>query len=403
MRAFLILLFSYMLSQFYRSFLAVISVDLARDIRLDAAQLGSVSAAWFAAFAVAQFPVGYALDRFGPRWTLAGFSLAAVAGATLLSGATSYAGCLAAMALLGTGCAPALMASMYVFARNHSVERFAMLSSAIIGLGTLGNLAGATPLALAVESFGWRSSLLAVAASTALSALLVAAFLRDPAPVYSSVGGHSVLRGLGRILRLRALWPILPITAVSYAVVIATRSLWISPFLGGVYGLDVSELGHAAFAMGLAMSIGALCYGPVQVALGTKTTTTIGVVGTALAFLALGAWGSASLSLAIALLTAAGALGMSYAVLIAHAREFIPTELLGRGVTYMNFAFIAGAAIVQWCSGLFVQAAGEAGLPPAATFGRLYLAFGILLLAATCIYAFAPTRTGRSASQARRA
>ena len=41
---------------------------------------------------------------------------------------------------------------------------------------------------------------------------------------------------------------------------------------------------------------------------------------------------------------------------MAHARLFFPARLLGRGVTFMNFAFIGGAGVVQWLSGRFVQA-----------------------------------------------
>ena len=65
------------------------------------------------------------------------------------------------MALIGIGCAPVLMASLYVFGRTYPPERFAMLSSLIIGLGSVGNLLGATPLALAVEAFGWRAAMAA--------------------------------------------------------------------------------------------------------------------------------------------------------------------------------------------------------------------------------------------------
>jgi sugar phosphate permease len=64
--AFGALLFAYILSQFYRAFLAVIAVDLARDLSLDAAGLGNLSAIWFAAFALAQFPLFLSPFLLGP-------------------------------------------------------------------------------------------------------------------------------------------------------------------------------------------------------------------------------------------------------------------------------------------------------------------------------------------------
>ena len=100
MTSFIVLLLAYILSQFFRSFLAVVSGDLVRDLGLDQGQLGSLQAAWLIAFALSQFPVGYALDRIGPRRTLAGFLLVAVAGTVIFGLSQSYAMALTALAYM---------------------------------------------------------------------------------------------------------------------------------------------------------------------------------------------------------------------------------------------------------------------------------------------------------------
>jgi transglutaminase-like putative cysteine protease len=83
---------------------------------------------------------------------------------------------------------------------------------------------------------------------------------------------------------------------------------------------------------------------------------------------------------------------MTYGILMAHARLFFPARLLGRGVSFMNFAFIGGAGVVQWLSGLFVQAERAAGTAAGPVFGSLYLTFGIVLMVATAIYGLAPAK-----------
>ena len=392
MTTFLVLLAAYTLSQFYRSFLAIVAGELTRTLGLDAADLGSVSAIWFAAFALAQFPVGWSLDRLGPRRTLAGFMTLAVLGAAWFARAGSLADCLVAMALIGIGCAPVLMASLYVFGRTYPPERFAMLSSLVIGLGSVGNLLGATPLALVVEAFGWRAAMGGIAALTAAAVLLAFLALRDP-PRVAGIGGAAALGGLGDIMAIRALWFLLPLVCVGYAVVIATRSLWIAPFFGEVHGFTITERGNAALIMAAAMSLGALAYGPIERAIGDpKRTALIGSAVTGLAYLALGLVGQESAALALALVAVIGAAGLTYGILMAHARLFFPAHLLGRGVTFMNFGFIGGAGITQWLSGLFVQAGREAGAPSDLVYGHLHLAFGAALLAAGAVYAFAPAR-----------
>jgi hypothetical protein len=167
--------------------------------------------------------------------------------------------------------------------------------------------------------------------------------------------------------------------------------LWIGPFFGEVHGFDATARGNAALAMAAAMAFGALAYGPIERVLGhPKPAVLIGSAATAACFLGAGAWGVRDAAASILLLTAVGFLGMTYAVLMTHACRFFPPALLGRGVTFMNFAFIGGAGVAQWLSGLLVEAAQRAGEPASVTFGRLFLIFGAVLLTATAIYLTAP-------------
>lgn len=389
MPTFVALLFAYTLSQFYRSFLAVVAGDVARDLGLDVADLGSLSAIWFAGFALASLPVGYGLDTAGPRRTLCIGMTAAVAGAAMFALAPSRAWALAGMALIGVGSSPVLMSSMYVFARDYPTERFAILSSTAIALGSLGNLAGGTPLAWAAARFGWRMSLLTIAGLTAIAIAVAWLTLRDQSPDRAAKAAGP---GLGSLLRLRAIWLLMPLACISYAVVIATRSLWIAPFLSSVQGLEPAALGHAALAMALAMSLGSLAYGPLERLLGHKNTVMGGTALCGLAFLALGFVGGASFGLALMLLVAIGFFGLTYAILMAHARVFMAPALVGRGVTFMNVGFIGGAGILQWLSGHAVQASLDAGLGPDVVYARLFLTYGVMLLAALAVYVFAPAR-----------
>jgi predicted MFS family arabinose efflux permease len=386
-----VIVYAYLLSQFYRAFMAVIAADMARDLGLGAAELGSLPAAWLLTFAAAQFLVGIMLDRFGPRRTMAGLMSAAVVGAAWLAGARGYADALAAMALIGLGCAPILMAGFYVVAHTYPPERFAALSSVLIGIGSLGDPLSATPLALAASALGWRGALLGLSGITAASVILVALFLRDPPRVPGAEGAPGALLGFVEVMRLRPLWRMLPITFVSYAVVVAIRGLWISPYLDLVHGLDAPTRGLAALGMGLAMAAGALLFGRLERWIGgPKRAVLGGVAAAALGCLALAVVGRESAALALVLLMIVGACGMSYAMLMAHARMFLPASLLGRGVTFMNFLFMAGAGLAQWSSGQVVERGLAAGLSPGGAFGLLFGGFAAVLSCALAVYAAAP-------------
>jgi predicted MFS family arabinose efflux permease len=391
---FVALLPAYVLSIFYRSFLSVIAGPVMADLSIGPAEFGLLGAAWFIAFALAQFPVGWALDRLGPRRTVAVTMAIGTAGAFLFALASDATTATAGMALIGLGCSPIFMSSLYLFARTQAAARFALLTSVFIGLGSLGNLAGAAPLALAAQAYGWRPTMLAFAAAFLLSTLLAVALVRDPPPVTDGSGKHEgLLQGLKSIVAIRPLWLLAPITLTGYAIVATARGLWIAPFMTQAHGLGAVAAGHAALVMAITMTGGAFLYGALQKWFGrSKPLVAWGTAVTGLGFALLALFGEGSAPTATVLFAVVGAAGFTYAILMAHARVFFPEHLVGRGMTFVNFLFIAGAAAVQFGSGWFIAAQRASGRDAVAAFANLHWAFAVLLLLSTAIYLFTPEK-----------
>ena len=386
MRVFLTFLAAYVLSQFYRSFLAVIAPELSHELMLGPQGLGNLQALWILGFVATQFPVGWALDTVGPRRTVSFQMLSAVAGALLFAAAQSALALNIAMFLIGVGCGSIYMGAIYMFGRTAAPQRFALLCSWLLGLGTAGNLMAASPLAWAAQSIGWRGAMVGMAAATAISALSVLVLIRDPLRI-TSHGSRGLFSGIGQILKIRALWPILPITGVSYAVVLAERGLWAGPFFSSVYGLDPVARGNALLVMAAAMSVGAMAYGPLDRLLKTRKWIVFGgVTITALCF-ALLALPGLPLPAAVALMSLLGGFGMTYGVLMAHGRSFVPDHLLGRGITLLNVLFIGGAGILQPLSGALMSAMRDQ--PPASAHATLHLIFAGLLILGLAAYTLA--------------
>lgn len=387
MSTFLVFLLAYTISQFYRSFLAVIAPELSQELALTPADLGTISGLWFATFALAQFPVGYALDRYGPRRSVPVIMLAAAVGAVLFSRAGNAAECFVAISLIGIGCSPVYMGALYVFGRTFAPNRFVLLSSWLLAIGSLGNVLGTTPLAVAANRVGWRAAIIGMGVVALIGAALVYLVVRDPPRAENTSGRQGWLTEFRDLLSIRALWPLLPLTAVSYAVVIAERSLWVGPYYSQVHGLGPFDRGNAVLAMAAAMIAGALAYGPLdQIVRSRKRIVLTGSLITAAGFLLLWAFPKPPLIGAVVLMAVIGAVGSTYAVLMAHGRGFLPDHLLGRGITLLNFGFIGGAGIVQLVSGRYVEALKAAGTPPDAVYANLHLGFGLALLAATLVY-----------------
>lgn len=373
---------AYVLSQFYRSFLAVLTPSLISDLGIDKAGLSVASGAYFIAFALAQFPVGVFLDRFGPRRTAAAImTLGGAGGAFLFSAATAPWMIAAAMAMIGIGCAPILMASLFIFAKSYSPARFAVLASWMVAFGTTGNIIGAAPLAAAAETFGWRASMAGLGVVTLLVAVAVVVVVRDPET--DGRGESAGLSGYLELLRMPVLWAIIPLTAINYAPPMGIRGLWAGPYLADAYGADVIQIGHATLYMAFSMAAGAFLYGPLDTLF--RTRKWVAFAGNAVGVAAL-AWLALNPVTTIAASTVAfvviGLFGGSYGLLMAHARAFLPGHLTGRGVTLMNFFSIGGVGAMQFATGAVVTAAtvpGNVSAAYAALFGFYALALALSL------------------------
>lgn len=392
MRAgFIALALAYTFSQFYRAFLAVLAPVLGREVGATAEDLAFASGVWFATFALAQLPVGHALDTIGPRRTAGGMFLLAAVGAVVFATAGSGTAIIAAMALIGLGCAPVLMSSFYIFARIYPPAVFASLGGLLIGVASAGNVASAAPMAWAAEAFGWRNCLWGLAAINLATALAVLIFVRDPARAARQEGDTS---GFRAILMTPALLLVLPLTLAHYAPVGGVRGLWAGPFLASVHGLDPVGIGKVTLAMGIAMIAGNFAYGPLDRLLGTRKGGLLaGNTALAAALLALWAWPTASLGTAVVLLCAVGFFGSSFPLMIAHGRSFFPPHLAGRGVTFLNMLAIGGAGLAQIASGrLFAAVHGAAPADPAAPYAAIFLFFAAITLIGLVPYVFAPDR-----------
>lgn len=396
MASLVFLALAYILSQFYRSFLAVLTPALTSELGATNSDLALASGIWFFTFACMQFAVGIALDRYGPRRTssiLLGF--AGGGGVMLFAAAQSPLMIVAAMGLIGVGCSPVLMASLFIFARAYNPARFALLTSVFIGVGNFGNIFAASPMALAAESLGWRSVVAIIAVVTVIIAIALFMFVHDPE--IDHTGDSSGLSGYLELLNIKALWFIIPLSIVGYSAVAGIRGLWVGPYLADVFGADAIQIGHLTLGMAVATALGSIAYGPLDAVFNTRKWVVVAgaaLTVAALVFLALHPTGSmAMITLAMIII---GVSGTSYGVIMAHAKSSFPDHLTGRGVTLMNFFSIGGVALMQLATG---EVAERAMIPdrPEAAYSALFAFYAAIFAIALLIYLFSRDAKPRTA------
>lgn len=380
---------AYILSQFFRTSLAVIAPEISRDLELTPQDLGLLSSVWFIAFAAMQIPVGIALDKYGIRKLVAPMVLSAAAGAVLLALAPNLHVGIAAQILIGIGCAPVYMGTLVLLTRWYDPSRFASLASLVLALGGLGNLIGTAPLAWLAGLLGWRSALVVVAGFVGLAALLVWLFVQDTkdgrAAPSSAEPGLRALIGTLKVARNPDLWLLLPMALVAYGVMVTMRGLWGGPYLAETFGLDAVERGNVLLLMSVGMIAGPLLYAAIERRIDRRKLPVL--LGSVITLLSLGVLVvTDSLAVATVALVLVGCFGSVFNMVMAQGRRYFSPQEMGRGLTLLNGTCFAGAALLQ----AFTGQVATSVVPPVwtAVFGSL----GVLLAIAMVVLLFSRDR-----------
>ena len=352
LRVFLLFTCAYFMSYFYRSANAVIAPSLTAELGLTAAQLGFMTSIFFATFAATQLPLGVMLDRWGPRWVTPGLMLIGVVGSLIFAVAGGFAGLALGRALIGVGMAGVLMGSFKMFSRWFAASRYATVSGLLVGIGSLGALVAATPLAWLNNSFGWRNAFTIGAVITGVIALAIMALTRNTPPEEPWEGTRGGLAGLGTVLQDRRIWRVLPITFFVAGTVLGFQGLWAGPYLFDVQGMDDIAVGNTLLWLGVGATIGYITSGWLCDRFGLLRTTVVAIIGFILCQLALAL--QPPLALVYPLYFLFGICGAFNVMLLALGRHLFPLSMTGIATTTINLFAIGGVFVLQWAMGLII-------------------------------------------------
>ena len=222
---------AYVASHFFRAANVTIGLDLMRDLAIGPEALGVLTGAFFFGFAAMQIPCGFLFDRYGPRKTVTGMLVLATIGAAVFTLAPDWPTLFAGRVLLGAGFGVMLIGSMVVISRWFPPDRFSTLTSVVLSVGLLGNLAATTPLAWGTQLVGWRAIFAAVVIFTVLATIAVWLVVRDAPPGHPFLARkpeapREMLRGLGQALAHPAMPYILVLNFCNYACTFTVQGLW---------------------------------------------------------------------------------------------------------------------------------------------------------------------------------
>ncbi|MEZ5652649.1 MAG: MFS transporter [Burkholderiaceae bacterium] len=361
LRVFSCLAAAYLLSYALRAINAAIAPELVAEFGLSNAELGSLSSAYFLAFAAMQLPLGVWLDRFGTRRTNATLLLLAALGSFVFSQAPDATWLWIGRGLIGAGLAGALMSSLRVFRFWYPADRQQQLLAMMLVVGSIGALLATAPSRLLLPIIGWRGLFVVTGVGLILASAAIFAFLPRHEPESARARADAGGKGFAGYLHFYGhpyFWRFALLALTLHASFVAFQSLWAGPWLTQVLGMTPAAAGQALFALNLVLMLSFLALGVTVRWLTARGISIVQMcIVSSLVIIALHVWLSFNQSplTGVVIWLCYALISTPYTLLQSHVSLSFPESMTGRAFTAYNLFLFGGVFLVQWVFGVLID------------------------------------------------
>jgi len=257
---FLVFAFGYYISNLLRAITATISPELVSEFNLSAGNLGLLGGGYFLGFALVQIPLGYLLDKSGPKKIVSYFLLIAIIGMISFSLSQNFISLLISRALIGAGVGACLMGPLTAYRVWFQDETQQRANSWMLMTGAIGMLSSSLPVQFFLPIIGWRSIFGILAILTLFCIILIIIFIPnwDKANVQNTPDDKGSLKEVWQNKFFKSL---VPMGFFNYGGLFAIQTLWAGPWMVKVSGYTPEESANGLFIIYLSLLFSFLTWG----------------------------------------------------------------------------------------------------------------------------------------------
>ena len=378
---FFVFAFGYFLSCLLRAITATLSPVLTSEFNLLAADLGLLAGGYFLGFACMQIPLGYLLDKYGPKKIVSSFLLIALVGTGSFALAESFSGLLVSRILIGIGVSACLMAPLTGYRIWYAENQQQRANSWMLMIASLGFLSSTLPVQLLLPSFGWRWIFGGIAILILISIFLMLVFIPKWNLTKNKKSEEPSNTGtLSEVWKNRFFISVIPMGLFNYGGLMAIQTLWAGPWMTRVAGYTPLQSATGLFWINVTMLVSFFLWGYFLPKIS-------GIGFTAKRILKLGLPISFSVMLVIILLGPKA--GAFYITLFILSSIFLSVTQpavglsfsgysAGKALTSFNLLIFAGTFIMQWLMGLVIDIVKGMGHTEIFAFKSAFSVFLIL-------------------------
>ena len=346
----------YFISALLRAITATLSPLLTSEFNLTAGDLGLLAGGYFLGFASMQIPLGYLLDRHGPKKVVSSFLLIAIIGTVAFSLAQSFSSLLISRILIGVGVSACLMGPLTGYRIWFADEYQQRANAWMLMVLSMGFVFSTLPVQLLLPVIGWRWIFGLITILIFIVIILTLLFI-PPWKKEEENNNEKNIGSLSDVWKNKFFRSTIPLGLFNYGGMIAIQTLWAGPWMVRVAGYSPLESATGLFWINITMLIAFFIFGyilPKITKLGFESMQLM-KFGLPISYL----------SLLVIIISGenAGAIHFTLYILTsivltlaqpAVALSF-PTSLAGKSLTSFNLLIFVGTFIMQWGIGLIID------------------------------------------------
>ena len=370
----------YFISALLRAITATLSPLLTSEFNLNAGDLGLLAGGYFLGFASMQIPLGYLLDKHGPKRVVSSFLLIAIIGTVAFALSQSFSGLLISRILIGVGVSACLMGPLTGY-RIWFADEYQQRGNAwMLMVLSMGFVFSTLPVQILLPVIGWRWIFGFVAIVIFLIIILTLLFI----PPWKSENSkdRENIGSLSDVWKNKFFRSTIPLGLFNYGGMVAIQTLWAGPWMVRVTGYTPLESATGLFWINITMLIAFFIFGYIL-----PKITKLGLESMRLMKFGLPI---SYLSLLVIIISGENAGAIHFTIYIltsivltltqpAVALSF-PTSLAGKSLTSFNLLIFVGTFLMQWGIGLVIDLSQFLGKEEIQSFQISFFAYLIICI-----------------------
>ncbi len=381
---FLVFAFAFFISNLLRSIIATLSPILTSEFNLTAGNLGLLAGGYFLGFTCMQIPLGFLLDKHGPKKIVSSFLIIAIVGTASFALAQNFASLLISRVFIGIGVSACMMGPLTGYRIWFADEYQQRANSWMLMVANIGFVFSTLPVQILLPIIGWRWIFVGITFLIIISIVFILLFI--PSWDHKFEKDENKPEGkLSDIWSNKFFKSAIPLGFFNYGGMYAIQTLWAGPWMVRVTGYSPLESAIGLFWINFIALIGFFVWGYIlpkisKYGLNSFKLMQFGLPISYLVFLSIIMIGSkaGAFLLTIYILTSIVLTLSQPAVALS-----FPKHLAGKSLTSFNFVIFLGTFTMQWGMGLIIDLSKSLGKSEIASF---QISFFVYLLC--CIFSY---------------